>query len=123
MKNYNMKKIELYIDKVLETKELGDSIDWLVDLGTINTSGDELVDNYANEMESYTLLIITQLSEENYEFCGKVRDAIEIITEDIQRLIKMKKLDEDEKYELLKEIEFIYDVYKLSLKKLIEDFI
>lgn len=53
--------------------------------------------------------------------CAKVRDVIEIVTNDCNRLIKMKNINKEEKEELLIEIRFIYDMYKLSLKKLIEE--
>ena len=123
MKKSSMKQIELYIDNVIANGEIGDEIDWLLDLKTLSTSGDELVDCYSAEIESYTFLLLTLITEENYKFCAKVRDAIEIITTDVIRLMKMKDLDEDEKNELLEEIQFIYNVYKLTLHKLVDEFI
>jgi predicted transcriptional regulator len=92
----NLKKIELYMDKIIQNEEIEDAMDWMVDL-------------------------LTQLADEKYEFCAKIRDVIEITTRDMERLIKMKNVDEDEKQELLMELKFIYDLYQLSVIKILED--
>ena len=117
----NLKKIELYMDKIIQNEEIEDAMDWLVDLGTLKKTGNELLDIYAMDMEQYSILLLTQLSDERYEFCAKIRDVIEITTKDMERLIKMKNVDEDEKEELLMELKFIYDLYRLSVVKILED--
>ena len=121
MKTMDLRKIELFLDSIIENNEIEDAIDWLVDLSTSNNTGDEIIDLYMSEMENLTVLLITQLYNENYMLCAKVRDVIEIVTNDCNRLIKMKNINKEEKEELLIEIRFIYDMYKLSLKKLIEE--
>jgi len=117
----NLKKIELYMDKIIQNEEIEDAMDWLLDLGTLKKTGNELLDIYATDMEQYSVLLLTQLSDEKYEFCAKIRDVIEITTKDMERLIKMKNVDEDEKQELLMELRFIYDLYRLSVVKVLED--
>jgi hypothetical protein len=109
----NLKKIELYMDKIIQNEEIEDAMDWMVDLGTLKKTGNELL--------QYSVLLLTQLADEKYEFCAKIRDVIEITTKDMERLIKMKNVDEDEKQELLMELKFIYDLYKLSVVKILED--
>lgn len=117
----NLKKIELYMDKIIQNEEIEDAMDWMVDLGTLKKTGNELLDIYAMDMEQYSVLLLTQLADEKYEFCAKIRDVIEITTKDMERLIKMKNVDEDEKEELLMELKFIYDLYRLSVVKILED--
>jgi hypothetical protein len=117
----NLKRIELYMDSIIQNEEINDAMDWLVDLGTLKKTGNELLDIYATDMEQYSVLLLTQLADEKYEFCAKIRDVIEITTKDMERLIKMKNVDEDEKEELLMELKFIYDLYRLSVVKILED--
>jgi hypothetical protein len=117
----NLKKIELYMDKIIQNEEIEDAMDWMVDLGTLKKTGNELLDIYSMDMEQYSVLLLTQLADEKYEFCAKIRDVIEITTRDMERLIKMKNVDEDEKQELLMELKFIYDLYQLSVIKILED--
>jgi hypothetical protein len=117
----NLKKIELYMDKIIQNEEIEDAMDWLLDLGTLKKTGNELLDIYSTDMEQYSVLLLTQLADEKYEFCAKIRDVIEITTKDMERLIKMKNVDEDEKQELLMELRFIYDLYRLSVVKVLED--
>ena len=121
LQHMDLRKIELFLDTIIENNEIEDAIDWLIDLSTTNNSGDEIVDLYATEMENLTVLLITQLYNENFELCAKVRDVIQIVTNDCIRLIKMKNVEKDVKADLLNEIKFIYDLYKLSLNKLIEE--
>lgn len=55
MKTMDLRKIELFLDTIIENNEIEDAIDWLVDLSTSNNTGDEIIDLYMSEMENLTV--------------------------------------------------------------------
>lgn len=120
MREFDLKKIELLLDNIIANDEIEDVLDWLVDLGNMNKTGDEIVDLYSMEMSNYGILMTKLLIESRYEICAKVREVVKIITNDCIRLIKIKDIDKEDKERLLDEIDFIYKVYHQSLKKVIE---
>ena len=110
----NIRQIEMFLDNILESNEIDDAIQWLVDLGTMTLTGDEILDLYAKDMETYTFLLVEQIREENYEICGKIRDVITITTEDVIKLTKSRTdMEKDEKADMLVEIQII----KISFEK------
>ena len=122
MKNnimYNRKKLELHLDEIIQNNEIRDSIDWLMDISTTKLSSNDIVDLYEKEIEIYHALLLSYLMAEDYIMCAKLRDAINITTDDIIRLIKIKKGDDME--DCLSEVRFILDIYKKSVLQVLPD--
>lgn len=120
--NIKLKQIEMFLDNIIESKEIDDAIQWLVNLGTMTLTGDEILDLYSKDMETYTFLLVEQIREENYEICGKIRDVITITTEDVIKLIKNRTdIERDEKADMLVEVEFIKIAYEKALFSILEE--
>lgn len=110
----NKKRLELHLDSIIENDVIGDTVDWLVNLATTNQTSSELFSTYEREMEIYHILLMKFIKEEDYVLCAKLRDVIEITTNDIIRIIRMKKFEDEE--EILADIKFFLDVYKKGIE-------
>lgn len=122
MKNnimYNRKKLELHLDEIIQNNEIRDGIDWLMDISTTKLSSNDIVELYEKEIEIYHALLLNYLVVEDYIMCAKLRDAINITTDDIIRLIRIKKGDDME--DCLSEVRFILDIYKKSVLQVLPD--
>ncbi len=118
----NIRQIEMFLDNIIESNEIDDAIQWLVDLGTMTLTGDELIDLYTKDMETYTFLLVEQIREENYEVCAKIRDVITITTQDVVKLIKSRTdIEKDEKADMLVEIQIIQIAYEKVLLAILEE--
>ena len=121
-KKMNIRQIEMFLDNILESNEIDDAIQWIVDLGTMTLTGNEILDLYAKDMETYTFLLVEQIREENYEICGKIRDVIRITTEDVIKLTKSRTdMEKDEKADMLVEVEFIKIAFEKALFAVLEE--
>ena len=117
----NIKKIEIYCDRIIEDNGVGDALDWIVGLLQSKKPLDDTLSIYDTEMNTLSMFLAWSVKVERYELSSKIRDTIYIIYEDMKRVVKLRDIPKDEKEEILKEIEYIKDVYFLTVTNIFNE--